>query len=107
MDFIAEVKDKYPHLADEDVISTVCKAKMFYYALKFPCEPNANEETHPLNSYFSKYWILAACDEIVERLGFNSAVAYKENGVSYSFDSAQISERLVSLIKPVVGTIGG
>jgi hypothetical protein len=53
----------------------------------------------------AQQWLLSACDEIVERLGFNSATGYRENGVNWSFDGAQLSDRLVSLIKPTVGVI--
>lgn len=104
MDFIEIVKNKYG-LADEDATSIVNRAKMFYYGLKYPCEPCANEWSRPIEGFFSQNWILSACDEIVERLGFNSAVGYRENGVNWSFDGAQLSDRLVSLIKPTIGVI--
>jgi hypothetical protein len=48
---------------------------------------------------------LSACDEIIERLGFNSAVGYKENGVSWSFDGAQLSNKLCSLVTPISSVI--
>ena len=105
MDFIARVKSKYPHLTDNDASAIVDKAKMFYYGAMFPCEPNVSEETRPIESFFEKQWIISACDELVERLGFNSATAYRENGVSWTFGDAEISERLMSVIKPTIGVI--
>ena len=105
MDFISTVKGKYPWLSVSEVSSIVCKAKMFYYGLKYPCEPHLSEADRPINSFMAQHWVLSACDEIVERLGFNSAIGYRENGVNWSFDGAELSERLVSLIKPVVGVI--
>lgn len=105
MEFFAKVKTKYPYLADEDILAIVGKAKMFYYALKFPCEPFVSEEDRPINTFVGKNWVLSACDELVDRLGFSSAVAYRENGVSWSFDNAELSDRLVSLIKPTIGVI--
>ena len=105
MDFIAELTTKYPYLTMEDAFEIVQKAKMFYFALKYPCSPNASEETNPIDSFVGKRWILSACDELIERLGFNSALAYKENGVSWSFDNAQLSDRLCSLIKPTIGVV--
>ena len=104
MDFIATVKNKYG-LTLEDTTAIVNRAKMFYYGLKYPCDPLADEKTRPIEGFFAQNWILSACDELVERLGFNSAVGYRENGVNWSFDGAQLSERLVSLIKPVVGVV--
>lgn len=105
MDFNAQVKTKYPYLTTEDVFEIVEKAKMFYFALKFPCEPNVSENERPINSFVAERWILAACDELIDRLGFSSAIAYKENGVSWSFDNAELSDRLVSLIKPTIGVV--
>lgn len=105
MDFNARVKIKYPYLTSEDIFEIVEKAKMFYYALKFPCEPYVSEEERPIDTFVAQRWILSACDELIDRLGFSSAVAYKENGVSWSFDNAELSDRLVSLIKPTIGVI--
>ena len=103
MYFVAKVTQKYPYLDNSDVVSIVDKAKMFYYAIKYPCEPNASEDTRPIVSFVAKTWILSACDELIERLGFNTALGYKENGISWTFDGAYLSERLINLIKPVVG----
>jgi hypothetical protein len=104
MDFIATVKSKYG-LTLEDATAIVNRAKMFYYGLKYPCDPLADETTRPIQRFVDQQWVLTACDELVERLGFNSAIGYRENGVNWSFDGAQLSERLVSLIKPVVGVV--
>ena len=104
MDFIATVKSKY-ELTENDATAIVNRAKMFYYGLKYPCDPLADETTRPIQRFVDQQWVLTACDELVERLGFNSAVGYRENSVNWSFDGAQLSERLVSLIKPVVGVV--
>ena len=87
-------------LTFDDAKRIVNKAKAFYFGLKYPYEPTADETTHPITSFFAKNWIVMACDELVERLGFNSAVGYKENGMSWTFDGAQLSQRLCSLIIP-------
>lgn len=105
MDFIARLKNKYSWLAIEECSEIVEKAKMFYYGLKYPCEPLLSEVDRPIVGFFAQQWILSACDEIVERLGFNSAVGYRENGVNWTFDGAQLSDRLVSLVKPTVGVV--
>lgn len=105
MDILEQVKTKYAYLSIEDALEIVEKAKMFYYSLKYPCDPNASEDTRPINSFVAEKWVLSACDELIERLGFSSAIAYKENGVSWSFDNAQLSDRLCNLIKPNIGVI--
>lgn len=100
MEFVKKVKSKYPYLSECDALAIVDRAKMFYYSLKFPYEPLVNENTHPIKAFIEKNWVLSACDELVERLGFNSATGYRENGVSWTFDGAQLSDRLCSLITP-------
>lgn len=107
MEFEEVLAKKYPYLADDTELlnATVEKAKMFYYGLKFPSEPWVCEDDRPFNTFFAQQWILAACDELIEKLGFSSATAYKENGVSWTFDNAQLSNRLISMIKPTIGVI--
>lgn len=105
MDFEAKIKTKYPHLEETDITEIVEKAKTIYYSLRYPSEPNACEETRPLTTYKAQNWVVMACDDIIARLGFNNATGYRENGITWTFDGAEISERLVSLIKPVIGVI--
>lgn len=105
MDFNVKIKNKYPYLDDNLVEDVVNKAKMFYYALRYPCLPNACEETHPIETFFEVQWILSACEEMIERLGFTSALAYRENGVSWSLDNAQLSIALISLVQPIASVI--
>ena len=45
-------------------------------------------------------------EEIVERNGISSATAYSENGVRMEFDNSQISEGLLSQLKPMIGVVG-
>lgn len=107
MDFIARVRTTYDWLSMADATRIVDKAKMFYYSLRYPCDLSVDEETCPLKGFRVEQWILAACDEIVERLGFNSAVGYRENGVTWSFDNAQLSKALIDMVTPVATVIGG
>lgn len=105
MDYKDRVTTKYPWLSESDVQSIVDRAKMFFYNLAFPSDWSVDEDTHPLVGFRVEQWILAACDEIVERLGFNSALAYKENGVVWTFDNCHLSKFLISQIPPIVGVI--
>lgn len=105
MDFEAELKTKYSWLSDSDVEKIVNKAKFFYYGLSYPADKSVDEITHPIVGFRAENWVVMACDEIVERLGFNSALAYRENGVSWTFDNCHISQFLVNLLPPCVGVI--
>lgn len=100
MEFVEKVKTKYPYLSEQHALELVDRAKMFYYSLKFPFSHDIDENSHPIKLFVEKNWVMSACDELLERQGFNSAVSYRENGVSWSFDGAQISDRLASLIVP-------
>lgn len=105
MEFVEKVKTKYPYLSEEDALAIVDRAKMFYYSLKFPFNHDIDENVHPIRSFVEKNWVMSACEELLERQGFNSAVGYRENGVSWTFDGAQISDRLASLIVPEIMVI--
>jgi hypothetical protein len=105
MDYVTELRIKYPYLSPQDCAKITSKAKMIYFGLRYPSEPFASEETHPLKTFFEQTWIESACDEIVERLGFNSAIGYRENGVSWNFDGAILSNRLCNLVMPEIGVI--
>ena len=104
-EFTTTLLDKYKYMEAGDLKKIVQKAKMFYYGLRYPCKFDLTEDNTPINSYFEEQWILSACDEIIERLGFSSATAYSENGVHWSFDGCELSSRLTNLIKPIVGTL--
>lgn len=105
MDFETVVKASYPHIDDCDVRRIVNKAKMFYYDLSYPVDKSIDVDTSPIKGFRAEQWVLSACDEIVERLGFSSVVAYKENGVSWTFDNVHLSKMLISLITPQAGVI--
>jgi hypothetical protein len=105
MDFNAVINAKYPYLTVGDVERIVDKAKFIYYSLTYPADLSADENTKPITTFKAEQWILVACEEIVERLGFSSAIGYRENGMNWSFDNAQVSLALISLIKPIIGVI--
>ena len=107
MDFVTRVHSKYDYLPLEEIARIVEKAKLFYYQLSYPCDETADETTKPIKGFRAEQWILLACDEIIERNGFSSALGYRENGITWSFDSAELSQRLVSMITPVVSIVGG
>jgi hypothetical protein len=48
---------------------------------------------------------MEACGELIERLGFDSTVGYKENNVSFTFDNAKLSKTLLSQIIPIAGAV--
>jgi hypothetical protein len=104
-DFNAIVQSKYAWLSYNDAEAIVNKAKMFYYNLRYPADLSVDETSKKISGFRNEQWILSACDEIIERLGFSSAIGYRENGVTWSFDNTHLSSFLISQIQPIMGTI--
>ena len=105
MDFAGAIKTKYPYLSTDNCTSIANKAKYFYYSILYSSDMEVDEATNPITGTRAEQWVLAACDEIVERLGISSAVAFRENGVNWSFDNAQLSLSLMGMLKPTIGVM--
>ena len=106
MDSISvNVRIKYPWLSTSEAKSLTNNAIGWFYSLRYPCEPNANPESHPIESFMDKWAVERICDEIAQRNGFNTALGYRENGIQFTFDSAWISDALRSSIVPIAGVI--
>ena len=102
---IAKVRRKYSYLSQEEAKELVDNGVGWYYALRYPCEPTASQETRPIDTFMDKWAVERLCDEIAQRNGFNTALGYRENGISFSFDSSWISEGLRKAIVPIVGVL--
>lgn len=102
---LVDVKTKYSYLTSEEANRLVEMAKGWFYSLRYPCEPNASEETRPIVSFMDIWAVKTICDEIAQRNGFNTALGYRENGISFTFDGAWISESLKKAIVPIVGVV--
>lgn len=100
-----KIKNKYPYLTSEETTELVENAIGWFYALRYPCEPNTNKETRPISTFMDEWCVLRLCDEIAERNGFNSATGYRENGITFEFDGAWISESLKKAIMPIAGVV--
>lgn len=106
MDNILEsVKTKYSYLSDTELNELVENAKGWFFALRYPCEPNVNEQTRPIVSFMDIWAVKTICDEIAQRNGFNTSLGYRENGIQFTFDSAWISESVKKAIMPIVGVV--
>lgn len=102
---LTSVQTKYSYLTSEEATELVENAKGWFYALRYPCEPNVSEETRPIVAYMDIWAVKRLCDEIAERNGFNSALGYRENGITFTFDGAWISESLKKAISPIAGVV--
>lgn len=102
---VAKVRTKYSWLTPEECSELVNNAIGWYYSLRYPCEPSASPQNRPLDSFMDCWAVERICDEIAQRNGFNTALGYRENGISFTFDGAWISESLRQAIVPFVGVI--
>lgn len=101
-DVQARFAAKYGYLSAEEVESIYRLALGVYLATLYPYEPSRTE--FPEDRARDVYWIELAMQQIVERSGASSAVAYSENGLSIQFDSSfLVSKDLRRLITPNVG----
>jgi hypothetical protein len=102
---IAKVRTKYSWLSLEEAVELVENGIGWFYSLRYPCEPNASQENRPIKNFMDNWAVLRLCDEIAQRNGFNTALGYRENGISFTFDSSWISEGLRRAIVPIIGVI--
>lgn len=102
---VGKVRIKYPWLRYEEAVELVDNGIGWFYSLRYPCEPTASPENRPIDTFMDIWAVERLCDEIAQRNGFNTALGYRENGVSFTFDSAWISETLRKAIVPIVGVI--
>ena len=104
MDYVSRIRRKYPWLSEEDANEIIAKAKMFYYGIVYKSDISHYDEDDE-ETPRKIAWLIACCDEIVERAGCSSATAYRENGLQINFDHSQISLGLINMLSPVVGVI--
>lgn len=93
---------KYPHLDEIDIkmLENQAKEILIHLLFKSQFEVDENQQQNAYEKY--KFWILRCMQEMVERLGITSAIAYKENGISIAFSREQLSEALRDEIVPIV-----
>lgn len=95
MDFEVAVKTKYEYLSDYEVTMLVNKAKSICVEYLYPADLSINYLNFDWSNHRFDMWILDCVDELVERSGMSSVVAYKENGMSWTFDRVGVSQALL------------
>lgn len=103
-DYESRLLVKYPWISAADATEIVDKAKMFYYSIVYKSDMTRNDD-NDVDTPRKTAWLIACCDEIVERSGCSSATAYRENGLQITFDHSQLSYGLIGMLAPVVGTL--
>lgn len=101
MDYLSYFKRKYPHIEEDDLDILHDTAKEILIHLLFKSSYIVSKERKEIAYREYRYWILRCMQEMIERSGMTSAIAYSENGISISFSQEQLSEALIN----EVGTI--
>jgi hypothetical protein len=95
MDFIDILEEKYPYMTDDELELLIIRAKSICVEQMYPANLSINYDNFDWTNKRYDMWILDCVDELVERLGMSSVVAYKENNMGWSFDRAGVSQALL------------
>lgn len=101
MDYINYFKRKYPHIEEDDLDIMLDSSKEILIHLLFKSTYEVSDERKSIAYECYKYWLLRCMQEMIERSGMTSAIAYSENGILINFSQEQLSETLIN----EVGTI--
>lgn len=105
MDIKVDIRTKYSHLSDRDVELFVNKAKAIAIDQLYPNDLSINYLTFDWTNPRFDMWLLDCVDELVERVGISSVTSYKENGMSWTFDRAGVSQALLDRLPRNIGII--
>lgn len=107
MDFEDIVKRKYNYLTYREACEYVARAKSICIEKLYPSDLSVNLSNFDWSNprFFS--WILDCVDELIEKTGMSSVVAYKENNMSWTFDKAGVSQALLDRLPSIAHAVGG
>lgn len=105
MDLKFEVISKYGYLEDREVELFINKAKSIAIDQLYPNDLSINYLTFDWTNPRFDMWLLDCVDELVERVGISSVTSYKENGMSWTFDRAGVSQALLDRLPRNIGII--
>ena len=106
MDLSAIITTKYPYLSSSEVEFLLNKAKSICIEQLYPSDLSVNYLNFDWNNPRFDNWLLDCVDELIERKGISSVTAYKENGMSWTFDRAGVSQALLDRLKPIARAVG-
>lgn len=105
VDFTYLVRKKYDYLSATEAEWLVNKAKSICVEQLYPADLTINYRNFDWSNPRFEMWVLDCVDEIIEKNGISSVVAYKENGMSWTFDKAGISQSLLDRLPRMAHTI--
>lgn len=105
VDILETLIDKYSYMKEEEVELFLTKAKAIAIDQLYPNDLSINYLNFDWSNPRLDMWLLDCVDELVERVGISSVTAYRENGMSWSFDRAGVSQALLDRLPRMAGII--
>lgn len=105
VDVLETLLTKYSYMQEEDVELFLTKAKAVAIDQLYPNDLSINYLTFDWTNPRFDMWLLDCVDELVERVGISSVTSYKENGMSWTFDRAGVSQALLDRLPRNIGII--
>ncbi len=102
LNYVEHFKKQYPHLDNYDIEikEEIAKETLIHLLFKSKNKVSDSQKEEAYKEY--KYWILKCMQEIFERTGMTSAIAYQENGIRISWSRENLSKALIDEIVPIV-----
>ena len=89
----------------DEVCLLLNKAKSLAVEQLYPNDLSVNYLNFDFDNPRFDMWLLDCVDELVERVGISSVTSYKENGMSWTFDRAGVSQALLDRLPRNIGII--
>ena len=105
MDLVKIVNKKYDYMEVDEVRLLLNKAKSIAVEQLYPNDLSVNYLNFDFDNPRFTMWLLDCVDELVERAGISSVTSYKENGMSWTFDRAGVSQALLDRLPRNIGII--
>ena len=105
VDVLDTLTTKYSYMDEEEVELFLNKAKSLAVEQLYPNDLSINYLTFDWTNPRFDLWLIDCVDELVERVGMSSVTSYHENGMSWTFDRAGVSQALLDRLPRNIGII--
>ena len=103
---ISYFHDKYPQIKMSDLEMLNESAKEILIHLLFKSSYTVSETQRAYAYEHYHYWLIRCLQEMIERSGAPSALSNSDNGISISWNQAQLSQALRDEIVPIATVKG-
>ena len=107
MDIKTAVRCKYDYMSDEEIEMLINRAKSIAVEQLYPADLSVNYLNFDWTNPRYEMWLLDCVDELVERQGVSSVTAYRENGMSWTFGRAGVSQALLDRLPKIARAVRG